>query len=321
MALRASVFQHLNIGPEVTPGTLVSATKRLLDTRFSLNPNVPTQPFRPVGVKFNTDLTLEKEWSTGTFEGVLGFNDIVYILASALVVPSAPSGGGTAKTWTFIPSGWDPDVIQTYSMDYGSSARAERCGFGVFSGVEINLARNGLTVRGDVFARTMSETATMASTTNVASLVASPKLVTISVGDTVGGLTMLQNCISANIHFRNRVGPAFFLRADQDSYSDIVEIAPDYMAQIQVEHNSVAAGYMADLRNSAQKFCRYLITGPLVQTGINASIQITFPFKFQTPTRGDVDNIFASTFSLMPNYESGTGNGLEIVVINNIAAL
>ena len=59
---RSVLFESTQIGPEVTFGTSVAASKKLLATSFEVGPEVDIATFRPNGYKYDTIASLNTEW-------------------------------------------------------------------------------------------------------------------------------------------------------------------------------------------------------------------------------------------------------------------
>lgn len=312
MSERATVFNNLQLGIETTPGTAVATTAKLLGTYAALHPRTPVDSFRPTGQKFTTDVTLQKEYSEGDITGILCYTDIAYLLSSLI--------SNTSLT-TFNSSPTGPDSVQTYTVDFGSSLQAERAAYGLVTGLELRFTKEQCALSGTMIARTLQESVTIAAgPTDVAKAPVSPKSVNIFVGDTVGGLAKITKCVEASWAMRNKAAPFFTFDSSQDSFLAHVERASDYTASLVVEHDSVGAGYMADLRTAKTKFMRIKSTGGSYGAG-NYDIQITFPFKFREPTRGDNQNVFCSTYQLQPIYDSTFGQAIEIILAHGLVAL
>lgn len=312
MAVRASVFNRLQLGVEVTPGTAVATTARLQGTGVAVRPISPTDPFRPVGQKYTTDVTLQKEHTELDITGILCYTDIAYLLSSLI---------SKASLTNYVSDPAGPDTIQTYTVDYGSVVEAERCTYGFMSGLELRFTRESCAVSGTMVGRTLQEVTTIAvGAVDVAKAPVHPKSINIFVGDTVAGLAKITKCLEASWAMRGKAAPLFTFDSTQDSYIEHVERASDYSASLTVEHNSVGAGYMADLRTAKQKFMRIKSTGASYGAG-TYDFQLTFPFKFAEPTRGDNQNVYASTYRLIPDYETVSAQAVEFILAHGLSAL
>ena len=140
---------------------------------------------------------------------------------------------------------------------------------------------------------------------------------------TAGGLTKLTRCHSFALNIDNRFEPGYTLDAAEDSFSYIVEVAPDLTAELVLQHDSASVAYMANLRSKDTLFCRVVAHGPAVETGYPHRLQITFPFKFVNSDRGDTDGVHSSTYgmALMYSDDLAGGSWIEAIVENGLTAL
>lgn len=313
---RATVFNRLQLGLEVTPGTPVAAGIQLLDTMITPRPRIPTAPYRPMGSKVATSVTVQKGWTEFGLEGAISYIDLPYLLSSVL------TKAAVAGTWQFAFNPFAPDDPQVYTMEYGSSAGAERFAFGLISALELTFSTTESRMRGNGIGRKMADGITLtASPTIKPSQVVSEKTTSVFVGDSVGGLVNAGRFFEAAWNITGRYGPVMTLDATQDSFSNFVELVPTYTARLVCAKNSTAAGYMTDLDSAKTKFMRIKSTGAIF-TGTTAyDIQITFPFKFQEPDQGDRAGVYASTFPLIPVYDATFGAAMEVIVVNDQATL
>jgi hypothetical protein len=314
MPERATVFEACQVGLESAPGVGVSASARLLDVTIEPRPVVPVREYRPAGGKFSTAATVGKEHTEASIEGVIGFNSITYLLQSLLKAGTS-SGGGADKTWTFKPAAWSPDTMKTLTVEAGSGVRAEKFVYGIVTGLTFRFTREEAALSGEMIGRGLQEGIALSGASDVAQVPVNPKKVDIYVGAAAGSLVKLNRCLEAEFSIRGRQSPLFCFDSTQDSFVATVERAPELSAQLVLEHDSEASAFMADLRAAAQKFCRILATGPALG-GSAYSLQITFPFVFRESERGDQDDVYGSTWDLLPQYETAFASAVEIVVVN-----
>jgi len=315
MSGRASVYQGVQVGVEATPGEAVAANKRLLCTFIDPKPRVSVEGYRPQGSKFTTTESLpQNDHTMAAISGKIGYNDIAYLLTSCLCNPSG--------AFTFKPEAFGPDTCKTLTVQTGSSVRAEQFTYGAVTALDFEVTRAAVNLTGEMIGQKTEEGATLtASPTALARAVVSPKHVKVYVGDSVGGLTKLSKLLVARFGIKGRHVPGFYVDADEESFTETVEDAPELTSSIVVEHNSVAAGYMADLRTAKQKFLRLHALGPEVSPGLQYEFRVTAPFVFQDNDRGDQDKTYASTFNLIPKFEDGFAGALEVYLVNALGGL
>jgi hypothetical protein len=427
---RASVYQATQLGLEApsTPGTVVPATKRILDFMVSARPNVPVPIFHPQGSRVATTNLAQKEWTSGSLEGVIGFQSIVYILNSLLktVTPTTPAGATLQRLHTIKPATFAPDNFSTFTIEKGSSVAAERFAFGIFESLTLRVNRTEAAISGNVMGQKTSEFGTdgftvMSSPTDIPALPVDPRAVSVFVGNTFsvnevqtlaingatgtyvitydgqstapiavaattaavqsalqglsnigannvtvagtpgtsytitfvgalagldvsslvlsaftggpptivvttpGGLTKLTRVSSLELVIPAAYNYGFTVNQSDPSYSFVVQKDLDATATLVLEHDSVSAALMADLRNRTTKYCCILANGPAVETLISIpylnQLRIFFPFRFTESDRGDVEDVFANTYSTALLYDTTFNGWLQIDAYNGLASL
>jgi hypothetical protein len=317
MPERATVFNHLQIGLETVPGTTVASGIQLLDSGITPRPRVPTSQYRPMGSKYPTDLMVQKAMAEFSLEGVISYIDIVYWLSSCLRKATV------AGTWNFDSDPFNPDVYQTYTMEYGSSAGAERINYGVVTGLELAFTETECRLRGNGIGRAMADGATLTASPTIAkSVVLNPANTDVYIGDSVGSLANAGRFFEANFNITGRYNPVMTLDSAQPSFSALVEGTPTLTARLVCEKDSVANGYMTDLLNAKTKFMRIKNTDPRIFTGTtHYDFQLTFPFKFREPNPADRQGVWANTYELIPVYDPTFAKAMEFIIVNGLATL
>jgi hypothetical protein len=320
MPPRAAVFQAVQVGLEATPGTPVAASKRLLATEIALQPRTPFNTFRPVGQKFATGSSAQKEWTEASVRGALSYNDLTYIMSSLLTQAAVPG------TWTLKPNTFGPDNPATYTIMSGSSAGAESVAYGLFQGIDMRMTRAEAALTGSILGKVLNEQITMtASPTDIPKALINPKSIDVFMSDTLAaiGSGKVTNSIEAGLSFGNRYAGFFPFDSTEASYSGHVERAPSFTCHLTAMHDSISAGWAADMRAQKTKFVRWLSNGPLVIAGggIFYKMQITMAFQFRQPDRGPREELWTSAWPGDPVYDSTLGGAIEVVLVNDVAAL
>jgi hypothetical protein len=178
---RATIFEVGQIGVEdlTTPGTAVSATKRLQALGFSIAPQVETSRFRPQGYKYDTLVIPGKDFTNVTVEGRLDYTNIQYALASVLGAPALSTVGTNGRAWNFVSHPDSEDVLQTYTLDVGSAVRAHRVAGMAFTGLDFNFTRDEATLSGSAIGKNLQDPV----------YISGPAVVTLTPGGTISGGT------------------------------------------------------------------------------------------------------------------------------------
>jgi hypothetical protein len=316
MSERALVFQNLNLGVETTPGTPVAVTKRLPCIYAEVTPDIPVRLFRPQGMRFGQDTTLEKEMSGFRYEGAFGFNDLTYILSSLL--------GVATGTWTFLPAPFAPDTVKAYTFGIGTAAAAEGFSYGIFNSLSARFSKTEASLSGDGFGKKIDEAFSVGAVTDLVKSPASPKKVSVYLASSTAGLAAgkLTRCLSVEWYVRNMFGQLFTLDEAEDSFSNKVNLAPEIGMNIVLAHDSVSKGVITDMRAQTQKFARIIVNGRTIGAGPGAyKAQITMPIFAIEPRPSNEQGVVGRSYNFAADYESGLGSAIEVVLTNEVATL
>ena len=115
--VRLRAFQ---IGKETTFGTAVPATRRL---GLTFAPTVDPHWTFPTSDTGTLDQALPPYRMavdvTGSATGPLAYNDASSMWAAATLGGVTPTGGGTAKTWTYTPASTSQDILEIFTGEWG----------------------------------------------------------------------------------------------------------------------------------------------------------------------------------------------------------
>lgn len=324
MAERATVYQVVQLGKEVTPGTAVAATRKMAGYRVtpSIRPDVKT--YRPSGHAFPTAAVLNKEWVEADISGPLLYDEMAYWL-SGLIKSVSPTGAGTAKTWVWSPSSTSEDTRQTYTVEVGGSVRAGRFAYGILSGLNISIDRNEATMGGSLLARSYTDghTMTAALADNTIIPVALPHVL-VYLADTEAGLagaTALGRALRVQWAYEDALAAAWFLNGK--TYHDVtVDQVPNLTAKLRVAADSEGMALLTTMRNGATKFMRIKAVGALITGSDYYTLQVDTALKVTEPTPfEDADGIYALEWTMQGVHDATSGWATEITLINTLAAL
>jgi hypothetical protein len=157
-----------------------------------------------------------------------------------------------------------------------------------------------------------------ASTFVVSGATGGPPTITVT---TPGSLTKLTRVDSFELAIPDRYAFAYTLDDAIPSWSYPVQLGVEPRASLVLEHDSVGAGIMADLRARTTKFCRVVCRGPAIEAGFPANLILTFPFKYIDNNRGDTNGVYMSTYPLALMYDSGFAGFIQADVDTSVTAL
>jgi len=333
MTERATVFEAVQIGVEATPGTDVAANKAMEAWSVSPTRQGNISPFRPLGSKFNTLVTVGKEHTEAGIEGVLDYSNIVYLLAS-LVSYSTPVTAGTAGTpnayaWTFQPDTDGPDTVKTYTVEQGSSVRAHQFTYGQVTGLTFSFTNNAESVDlgGTFIGQELEDDITMTATpTTVTAVPVMPKQVCVYIDSTSAGLgtTKLTRLLALDFNFTGKYGPVFTIDCEETSFSATVETAPELGGTMTLEADANGMTYLTGARAGTKYWMR--IEATYSSTDLNGGTDYTF--RIDAPIRltslgdlSDSDGVVAVQYAFTGVHDGDWGKAVQFYVINGVDAL
>lgn len=175
MPERAIVFERSQIGPEVTPGTAVAATRQLLGTRITSNIVSETNVTGPNGFRVATTGVQNKEHTEADIEqDPAQYTEMVYPLSGILGRGSVSVPSASVNLWEWDPSPTNPLTPQTFTVEEGGYVRAKRFAYGLVNSLSMEWSRDGVSLNGTMIGQRTTDGHTMtAGTAEVQTITAS----------------------------------------------------------------------------------------------------------------------------------------------------
>lgn len=326
MAERSMMFEGVQVGVEVTPGTGVAANKKLLATSFEVGPEVDITAFKPNGYKYNTITSLNTEWTEGSINGIMSYTDLTYLLSSLISADTPATVGTTGKEWVFVSDSDGPDAPVTFTIEQGSSVRAHKFTHGMVSGLTLSFSNDGCEVDGTIVGRALTDGITMTVTPTEVDIqpVTRPQ-VTLEVADTAAGLTaatVLTRGFAIDWSLTDRYSPILALNGltDWDAY---IEAEPTGEITLLMEADAAGMAYLTNMRTGATKFIRIVATGPVIGAGpatykltIDTACKVTDASEFQND-----QDVVAMEWTFSFAHDVTWGKSFNISLINALASL
>lgn len=263
---------------------------------------------------------------TVTFAGALQYTTL------ALTGSGAGLTGGTfgitstaaslARLWVFKPTQNDVDTLQTYTLEKGSSVDAARVAYAIFTELGLSITNKAVQMTGKFIGQKIADAISL--TGGASDVTLSPVAtgeVSVWAGSSILGMTRLTRALETKWDLKGRSVPVLTLDDSVSGYSATAEGMPEMTASIVVAHDTVADGFMTDMRARTAKYLRIRAVGAAIESGYSNMIQITMPFRFQQPKRGVNSDLYTSTFDLAGQYDTGLGAALEVRMITSLTAL
>lgn len=327
MAERSSLNQVVQIGVESTPGTGVAANKRLQSLGIEPSLSVEIDTFRATGSKFSALTALGKEWVEAGLSGRATYTEIIYPLSSVIgtAVITTPGGGTNSRKWTFVPSTTADDVPKTFTVEHGSSVRADKFTYGIVTELGISFSREAIELSGSMMGRAITDSIAMTGSPTLLALVpVLPSEVSVYIdGLAVNlGTTKLLRVLSADFNIGSRYGPVWVLDAANQGYVAMVETEPDLTLNLTVEADAAGMALLPLMRLGTTQFIRVEAVGVIAEAAIPYKLTLDFAGKV-TDTGGfsDEDGVYAIEWNFVGVHDNTWGKAVEIGVTNLLTAL
>lgn len=325
MAERATIFSTVQLAVEATAGTDPNASYKQLSA-LTLEPGVMAEieTYRATGQKFPTVAALNKEWTESRLGGPITYTEIVYLLSS-LVSYAAPSGAGSAKTWTFEPGLTAASTVKTFSVEQGDATRAHEFTYGVVKDLTLNFGRDGCDLSGTMIGRALADGITKtAGATVIAPQVVMPTQVTVKLADTWAGLagaSALTRAMNASWSMADRWGQVWALDG-QTYWAASVETEPKVELKLKVEADAAGMVLLTNMRAGSTKYMRIKATGALISGADYYDLQIDTACKVvDVAPFEDADGVYAIEWTLGGFFDATAAKTTEIVVVNTLTGL
>jgi len=261
MAERSALNQVVQIGVETTPGTAVAATKKFNAVGIEPSPSLEVDQFRPAGQKYRSLATLNKEWTQASVAGRGTYTELVYLLSSIVdtATITTPTGATSARDWTFTPDSFNDDSVKTFTVEHGSSFRADRFAHAIMTDLSLSFSRDGVSLQGGMIGRAIEDNITLTSGTTTVDLVPIfPTEVSVYMDSTSGalGTTKLNRVVSVDFSLGSRFAPVWVIDSAQSSFAAVIESEPNVQMSMLMEADSEGMAQLTQLRNGDTKFIR-----------------------------------------------------------------
>jgi hypothetical protein len=329
MPERASVFNVVQIGREVTHGTAPGggASRLLASMDLMPTPSIGVDIYRPQGIKYPTTAVAGKDLTTFRVQGKPTYTELVYPLSSLFgaATITGPNGDG-AYTWTWNPSAVGADAFESFDVERGSAVGAERTLYTVFTQLGMTFDRDRADLSGAAFGLAQTTGITLTSTPTAISLIPiSPKDISVFADTTSAGLgtTRLTRVLRGNWNFgQNKYNPLWTVDQSAASFAAIVESAPGAQFTALFEADATGVGFLANVRAGDTRFVRIRATGPLISGASNYQLTIDMAAKFGTPSEyRDEGGVYSIEVPWNIVYDATWTHALQVVMTNTLAAL
>ncbi len=323
MTEKSSVFQTVQIGVETTPGVAVAADKKLV--AVSLLPAVKSEAdsFKPLGMKYPSFVTLNKEWSEAKVEGKLTYNEILYLLASLLSEPTPAQQGVTAAyLWTFVSNSSGSDEGISLTVEQGDASTAWKAAGVRINGLELKFSREEVSLGGSAIGGPL--TTGIALTEDPDSLTPKPVLpaqVKLYMASTQAGLAAA-SAVDRGFSIEWNLTDKFQLAWPIGQDPIIVETSPKLESKLQLATDSVGLGLIDSMRSGTTLWFRIKAIGETIASTYKHTFQLDFPAQVKEVGEfSDEDGLYMAEFTLEGIHDSDWGKAFQIDVTTDVSTL
>ena len=330
MADVSSVYLGWQLGAEVTPGTGVAANRLMQSFGMGrMQGQGSGTPFRPQGSKLNTIIVPPgRRWMTTPIDGVMTYNEIVYLLCSALRSVTPTADGTNGKKWTFTLSKSAPDVKQTYTGENGSSVHAQKAAYMQVQSLQLEMSPESNKLSGSFIGQQIQDDIAMTgSPTEIDPIIIAPQALEVKVADTQAGLTgasVFTRPFMATLSIDNIVAPLNRMNAADASYVALIEQAPTISLKLTVGADDADMVFLTNLTAGSTKFIRVQALGAVIAGAIPSAYAFQLDFSGKVPDHynpGDRAGVATSEWTFQANYDVTWTKAFELFVVNTLATL
>ena len=336
MPERATIAQNVQLGPEVTPGVAVAATKRLKS--ISLSPSVrgTFRSFRPQGTKYPSVVYPGKEWSESDVGGDALYSELQYPFASVITTPTVAQlmDGATptsAYEWIFDPLTIGEDTPKTYTVEQGSGVRAHRASNFIFSEFSLQFSRESVELGGTAFGKAIEDGITLTGgATGIPEFPVIPTQLSVYMDTTSAGIgtTKLGRVLSGGFSIASRFAPLWVVDAQQPSFAATIEVEPEVRLNLVMEADAQGMALLNAMRGAATRFLRLEAVGEKIYNGAGPSdheyhrLNIDVAGKIgDEPPFSDQDGVYAVEFTFSAVHDEAWGRAFRVLLHNKQSAL
>lgn len=325
MADRATIFQTVQIGVEATPGTGVAANKQLQSLSIEPAIKADLKSFRPMGTKFSTIHALGKESVEAKLSGQPTYDELLYVLASALTAPTTTQpdsvNAPTAYQHVFTASSSSADSPKTFTVEQGGSVRAQKFSYALINALKLAFKRDELSLEGSMIGQALQDGIVMtASPTALPIVPVLPTEVSVYLANTQAGLTgatALTRAISAEWGVEDRYSGIYPLNRSFSSFAAHVETEPKMQLKLKLAADADGMGLLSNMRAGTTKFARIETLGNTIAGTVKYKLVIDLALQVaEVSDFSDEDGLYAIEWTFDCVHDGTWGKSHSVTLVN-----
>lgn len=334
MPALSNVYNQAQLGKQVSAGTGVAADKLLQSFGFErFAPQADGgQMFIPQGQKINTiAVPPGKQWTDISYNGVMTFNELVYMLACHINNPTVTTDGTNGKVWVFTSSKGESDTKAIYTMEIGNATRAKKSidvhgrDFTLEMGRDTQPTISG-NLRG---AKLLDDVTITAAPTEINPKIIAPQKFDVYLADTAAGLpgaSVWPLPLMARFSFPVSVSELYRMNSTDTSFHALIDQAlGDITLEFETGDDDLDYAALWPLVDTgATKFIRIKATGDVIAGAAPSAELFQLDFAGKLISRevpGDREGAATNTFTFQNVWDTTAGYSFSLRVVNTLAAL
>lgn len=323
-----TVNQRVQIGVEVTPGTTVPADRSLQSLSIAPAAKVEHSTFRPAGFKYDTVGVLNKEWSEASIEGAPIYDELQFLLSSALTTAVITTPGGTnPRLWTYSPESQAADTPRTLTIEHGATGagNARRSSGNIVTGLSFSATRSAVSVSASTIGLPVATAQTLtAAPTTLPVVPITPGSISVFLDNTAAtlGTTKLLNPFEVSVDISDRFAPVWVLDRAHTSFARTVETTPSAEVKLKVALDTAGLGILTALRSQDLRFLRIESIGPIIES--THAYRFTWDLAVRVSDISDFsdeDGVYAVEYTLAVQHDATWGRAMRVELVNRQTAL
>ncbi len=347
-----TVLQNVGIALEADPGVPEEPTHRMGAMNIVMAPQINTENFGPMGMKADTMVIVNQEWSQSSLSGKPTYDEIVWPLSSIvgqveptqLEVETSESGPVTQLVdvwdWEFDEDVFDVADPATFTVHtLGRGGYRERVPHTVLTDFGIDFSRTVTNLTGTAIGHAFDTGGEEFDPQELAMLPLVPILprhISVYMDTTyenLGNTQLLQPYV-ANLSIGQRFNPDWPLRRDLPSFGGVIDLKPAVQLSLQMQKDATGMTPLGRLRNGQPTFLRVEALGPPILTythtptvGDPVEIAVHYRYKcdfcgFATaPADGEIQGNKTVTWTWVSTHDNDWGFPWRFAVRNATPSL
>jgi hypothetical protein len=324
----ASIFSGSQIGAETTPGTGVAADKLLRYLAYEPSIELSMNRFRPQGQLVASAITPGMDSTGWALNGQGSYSELIYPFAGLWGTATPATVDTSAKRWTWTPPARSEITPKTFTVETGSSTRAQKASYVAQSGLELTFNRtDGIQVSGSAFGQQIQDSITLTSSpTQLEDVPILPTHLDVFIDSTSGGLgtTKMTRDFNAVFRYNDARVPVWPINSTLASYGSDVQQEPTVQMELTMAADSQGMGFLTNARAGDTRYIRLSAVSTVNAGAATAKYDLLIDMAGKVSNIAAFDDnegvkVLTLTFDAVYDAAWGSGQFLKVQYTNKTA--